>query len=313
MQPNQQTAIILVVGGAGFIGSHTVELLLSEGYYVRVLDNLSTGKRENLPATHDRLDFILGDMTDQTLLGKACAGVTHILHLAAQVSVIQSFANPVFSCQQNILGFVAVLDEARKQHARLVYASSAAVYGNPEILPINENAQAMPISPYGLEKYSNELYADLYGRMHQLSHLGMRYFNVYGPRQDPQSPYSGVISRFVAQALAHESLTIRGDGSQERDFIHVNDVAQANVAALLGDTLGTMNIACGKATTILSLAKIIHQLLGVEEDIQWVPLVEGDIHRSLADNERMRRHLCQPLWSLPAGLQHLLQVMRADC
>lgn len=307
MQSNHHSATILVVGGAGFIGSHTVELLLSEGYYVRVLDNLSTGKRENLPAQHDRLEFIFGDMTDQMLLSQSCTGVTHILHLAAQVSVIQSLENPVFSCQQNILGFVGVLEEARKRNARLVYASSAAVYGNPDKLPLQESAQVMPISPYGLEKYSNELYADLYGRMHRLSHLGMRYFNVYGPRQDPQSPYSGVISRFVNQALAHKALTIRGDGSQERDFIHVLDVARANVAALVGNLQGTVNIARGEATTIHALARIIHQLSGVSENIQWIPRIEGDIQRSLADSERMRKHLCQPLWDLPEGLQNLLQ------
>lgn len=307
MNSNRHAGTILVVGGAGFIGSHTVELLLSEGYHVRVLDNLSTGKRDNLPASHDRLDFIFGDMADRTLLHQACEGVSHILHLAAQVSVIKSQEDPVFSCQQNILAYVGVLEEARKHNARFVYASSAAVYGNPAKLPLREDDPALPISPYGMEKYTNELYADLYGRMHQLSHLGLRYFNVYGPRQDPQSPYSGVISRFVAQALSHKALTIRGDGSQERDFIHVQDIARANVAALTGKVQGSINIARGEATTILTLAKIIHQFVETPSDIQWVPAVDGDIHRSIADNERMRKSLCQPYWSLSEGIQNLLQ------
>ena len=301
-----EPTIMLVIGGAGFIGSHTVELLLSEGYHVRVLDNLSTGKRDNLPASHERLDFILGDMTDRTLLHSACEGVTHILHLAAQVSVIRSQEDPVFSCQQNILAYVGVLEEARKHQARFVYASSAAVYGNPTKLPLNEDEPALPISPYGMEKYTNELYADLYGRMHQLSHLGLRYFNVYGPRQDPQSPYSGVISRFVAQALSRQALTIRGDGNQERDFIHVKDVAQANVAALTGRVQGSINIARGEATTILNLAKTIQELVNAPSRIEWVPPVEGDILRSIADIEQMRKDLCQPSWSLSEGIQDLL-------
>lgn len=307
MNSKQHAAIILVVGGAGFIGSHTVELLLSEGYHVRVLDNLSTGKRDNLPQCHERLDFILGDMADQTLLHQVCDGVTHILHLAAQVSVIRSQEDPIFSCQQNILAYVGVLEEARKHNARFVYASSAAVYGNPESLPLKEEDQALPISPYGLEKYGNELYADLYGRMHHLSHLGLRYFNVYGPRQDPQSPYSGVISRFIDQAVTHNPLTIRGDGSQERDFIYVKDVARANVAALTGEAQGTMNIAHGETTTIIDLAKIIHHFIGSPSEIQWVPPLAGDIHRSVADNGRMRKLLCQPSWSLLEGIQNLLQ------
>ncbi|XTI72722.1 NAD-dependent epimerase/dehydratase family protein [Acidithiobacillus sp. AC3] len=170
---------ILVIGGAGFIGSHTVDHLLAEGYAVRVLDDFSTGHRENLPNSHPQLEIIVGSVEDATILQTAVAGVSAVLYLAAQVSVQRSLEDPVRSAEQNIVGFVRVLERARRHSLRVVYASSAAVYGDPEVLPVQETAPLRPISPYGLEKYSNELYAELFGRLYGLSQLGLRYFNVY--------------------------------------------------------------------------------------------------------------------------------------
>ena len=297
--------LILVTVGAGFIGSHTVDLLLQEGYRVRVLDNFSTGRRENLPQGCVRLDVVAGSVEDPDLLQSSFREVVAVLHLAAQVSVQRSLEDPVHSCRQNVLGFVRVLDAARKQSARVVYASSAAVYGDPETLPLSEQVPIRPISPYGLEKYSNELYADLFGRLYGLSQLGLRYFNVYGPRQDPNSPYSGVISRFVDQVRRGTAVTVRGDGLQERDFIHVTDVARANVAALRSRVDGVVNVASGQVISIHRLAELMIELHGGTGEIQWVAPLPGDIRRSQADVRRMRQLLIEPFIPLERGLQTL--------
>lgn len=297
---------VLITGGAGFIGSHTVDLLLADGHQVRVLDNFSTGKRSNLPASHPRLEILAGDLADADVLRDACASMDAVLHLAAQVSVQNSIDDPVASCAQNIQNVVALLETARKRQMRVVYASSAAVYGDPETLPLREWDAVAPISPYGLEKYSNELYARLYEKMYGLSHLGLRYFNVYGPRQDPGSPYSGVISRFVDQLQAGRPLTIRGDGLQERDFIHVFDVARANVAALLGQYNGVINIGSGSPTTIRQLAAQLCELFG-GGDLSWVPALPGDIRHSYADVSAMKNLFGPNQISLTEGLRQFLQ------
>jgi len=278
---------ILVTGGAGFIGSHTVDRLLGRGCHVRILDNLTTGKRANLPPDHPRLELMVGDITDPTDVDTAMQGMNRCLHLAAQVSVDRSVKEPGFSCQQNILGFVNVLDAAVKHGLRrVVYASSAAVYGNPESLPIDETARLKPISPYGLEKQMNEQYADLFQRMHGLSCFGVRYFNVYGPRQDPSSHYAGVISIFVSRMLRGEGVTIFGDGGQSRDFIYVGDVARANEAALFSKAPGVCNIATGSSITLLEL---VHLLSGFSDgcDISHAPPRDGDIRESAASVSRM--------------------------
>ncbi|UTV81282.1 NAD-dependent epimerase/dehydratase family protein [Acidithiobacillus sp. YTS05] len=298
---------ILVIGGAGFIGSHTVDHLLAEGYAVRVLDDFSTGHRENLPNSHPQLEIIVGSVEDATILQTAVAGVSAVLYLAAQVSVQRSLEDPVRSAEQNIVGFVRVLERARRHSLRVVYASSAAVYGDPEVLPVQETAPLRPISPYGLEKYSNELYAELFGRLYGLSQLGLRYFNVYGPRQDPHSPYSGVISRFVEQLHSRQPLTVRGDGLQERDFIHVADVARANLAALRGTVNGVVNVASGTATTIGELAELLIELNLGEGEMQWVPRQSGDIRHSQADVSRMQQVLGQANIPLNRGLRTLLE------
>jgi UDP-glucose 4-epimerase len=283
---------VLITGGAGFIGSHTADLLMEQGIAVRVLDNLSSGHRENLPAQHRLLEFIEGDICDAAVVNAAMQGVSHCLHLAAQVSVVASLEDPEFSAKQNIVGYVNVLDACRKHGAsRLVYASSAAIYGEPPQLPLGEDVAVKQLSPYGLEKQVNELYADLYHRLYNFSSLGMRFFNVYGPRQDPKSPYAGVIALFVDRITAAKPVTVFGDGQQTRDFIYVHDVARANVAALKNSYQGACNVATGKRTSLLDLINTLSELTGNKTDISFAAPRTGDIVHSLADPARMNSEL----------------------
>jgi UDP-glucose 4-epimerase len=283
---------VLITGGAGFIGSHTADLLMEQGIAVRVLDNLSSGHRENLPAQHKLLEFVQGDICDATAVHNAMQGVTHCLHLAAQVSVVASLEDPEFSAKQNIVGFVNVLDACRKQGvSRLVYASSAAIYGEPPSLPLNEEVPVKQLSPYGLEKKINEDYADLYYRLYNFSSLGMRFFNVYGPRQDPKSPYAGVIALFVDRITAAKPVTVFGDGQQTRDFIYVRDVARTNVAALKSNYQSACNVATGKRTSLLDLINALSALTGNKTDITFAPPRTGDIVHSLANPARMNNEL----------------------
>lgn len=283
---------VLITGGAGFIGSHTADLLLKEGIPVRILDNLSSGHRHNLPDEHPLLEFIEGDISDPETVNNAMNRVSHCLHLAAQVSVANSLEDPGFSAKQNILGFVNVLDAAsRSGTERFVYASSAAVYGEPSRLPLDEEAPVKQLSPYGLEKQVNEHYADLYHRLYGMSSLGMRYFNVFGPRQDPKSPYAGVIALFADRITANRPITIFGDGKQTRDFIYVGDIARANVAALKNAYNGVCNAATGKSTSLLDLIDILSGLAGNRPPVDLAGPREGDITHSLADPSRMHKEL----------------------
>src|SRR5690242_10747227 len=218
---------VVVTGGAGFIGSHTVEALLATGTEVVVFDNFSTGTMQNLPRAEPGIAIVEGDIRSQEDCARAMAGATHVLHLAAQVSVVASVERPGDSCALNVLGFVNVLDAARRANVcRVVYASSAAVYGVPAVLPLSEDAALAPISPYGLEKCVDEQYAQLFSRLYGIQTLGLRYFNVYGPRQDPRSPYAGVIAKFCAAVNSRAALSVFGDGLQTRDFVFVKDIAR---------------------------------------------------------------------------------------
>jgi len=297
---------ILVTGGAGFIGSHTVERLLQQGFMVRVLDNLSSGKADNLPMQHPELELMVGDITCADDVDAAMQGVDRCLHLAAQVSVDRSIKDPAFSCQQNILGFVNVLNAATLHGVkRVVYASSAAVYGNPHKLPIDESSILAPISPYGLEKQVDEQYAELFYKLYGLSCFGVRYFNVYGPRQDPASHYAGVISIFVSRLQQAKGITIYGDGQQSRDFIYVADVARANEAALLGKKDGVCNVATGKSITLLDLVSTLSVFSG-GSDLSFADARNGDIRDSAADVTHMQEVLGISAKTLPEeGLRTL--------
>ncbi len=300
---------VLITGGAGFIGSHTADLLMSQGIQVKVLDNLSSGFRHNLPESNELLEFVEGDICDKQRVNECMKDVSHCLHLAAQVSVVASLEDPEFSAQQNIIGFLNVL-EAVKNHKvkKLVYASSAAVYGEPSEIPLPENASKTQLSPYGLEKQVNEQYSALYHELYQVSSLGQRFFNVFGPRQDPKSPYAGVIALFVDRITSNLPLTVFGDGEQTRDFIYVGDVAQANVAALKSDTQGACNIATGFKTSLLDLISVLSDISGNQPVITHDRPREGDIQHSLAITEKMNHQLgVTAQTSLKQGLEILIQ------
>lgn len=282
---------ILVTGGAGFIGSHTVDLLLKEGLTVRVLDNLSTGKLQNLPFLESGLEFVHGSVADKVCVHDACQGVDAVVHLAALVSVPASIEHPDQSAATNLLGFHNVLEELRCQQfkGKLVYASSSAVYGADvgQSALTEDLAPGNLISPYAQDKYSNEMYAQLYSKLYGINALGFRFFNVYGPRQDPNSPYSGVISIFMDRAQSQREMVIFGDGSQTRDFIYVKDVVNTLRQALSSDKQGVLNLGTGISTRVGMLAEVIRDLCDPDVRIINNPEREGDIKYSLADLNKL--------------------------
>lgn len=292
---------VLVTGGAGFIGSHTVDALLASGRQVVVLDNLSSGQLTNLPLTHPALTFIEGDVLEYPLVLDLLRDVDAVLHLAAIASVPQSIEFPAYTLQVNTLGLVHVLQAVHElgRPMRVVYASSASVYGDEPHLPCDDGRSfaAPPLSPYALQKLNCEQYADLYTRLHQQACFGLRYFNVYGTRQDPNSPYSGVISRFLEAYQANKPLTVLGDGLQSRDFIHVSEVARANIQALDAGVSGAVNIATGRPETLLQLIEYIEAAGGRPAEVVHAAPRVGDIRASYATT-----HLAERLLGFVAGV-----------
>ena len=303
---------VLIAGGAGFIGSHTADLLMEKGINVRILDNLSSGHRSNLPAEHPLMEFVEGDIRNADSVKKVMQGITHVVHLAAQVSVVASLEDPEFSAQQNIIGYLNVLDAAKNAGVkRMVYASSAAIYGEPHVLPLTEDVPMKQLSPYGLEKKFNEDYADLYYRLYDFTSVGMRFFNVYGPRQDPQSTYAGVIALFMDRIKDEQPFVVNGDGEHTRDFIYVRDVARANVAALEFTYHGAVNVATGKKTSLLQLIDVLSEVSGNKADFTHAEPREGDIVHSLADPSRMNNELnVIAETDLKTGLGRLLESVK---
>jgi len=274
----------LVTGGAGFIGSHIVHTLLNQGDHVRVLDNFSTGKRENLHGLKGDLEIIEGDLRDVSTVTKAVGGVEVIFHKAAFVSVPQSMDEPQECFDVNITGTSTLLDAARKAGVRrVVVASSAAVYGDSDDLPLKEETTLRPLSPYAVSKRVKEMYAELFTRSFGLEVVALRYFNVYGPRQRPDSQYAAAVPIFIRRLLDNKPITIFGDGGQTRDLISVRDVVQANLtAASHPNAPGQIfNICTGIETRILDLLEVLYDLF---PNIQ-LPVFEqpraGDIYRSI--------------------------------
>jgi UDP-glucose 4-epimerase len=299
---------ILVTGGAGFIGSHTVEMLVSAGTKVRVLDNLSTGNLQHLAYAINDIEFIHGSITDTDCVEKSMRGVTHVMHLAAQVSTLASIEHPNESHKVNMTGFLNVIDAAhRHKVTRFIYASSAAVYGSTRLSTVTEDSPTNPVSPYGLEKLFNDQYGDLYQRMHNLSALGLRYFNVYGPRQDAVSPYSSVISTFIANAICKCTSNIYGNGEQTRDFIYVKDIAKINVAALFSNYRGVLNVATGKSVTLNKLIECINNITQENISVRYTAERPGDIYHSGTSISRLEKHLdCGRFTEIYAGLTALI-------
>lgn len=289
----------LITGGAGFIGSHLVEACLEKGHKVVILDDLSTGKMENLPLEHAGIEFVKGSINDRTLLlalREKHPDISYLFHLAAIASVIRSMENPIATHEVNFQGTLLLLDVFKDLRLKkFVYASSAAVYGNTSIIPVGESACPDPLSPYGADKLQGEHYLRIFNDAFHVPTVACRFFNVFGERQDPSSPYSGVISIFFDRTMAkrngkESALTIFGDGKQSRDFIYVKDVVRAwlHLAEAVHIRGQVFNIGYGKRTTILELANKVKTLLGVPMDIISEKERKGDALHSEASIDKLK-------------------------
>ena len=303
---------ILVTGGAGFIGSNLVDALLARGDRVRVLDNLSMGKRANLSLDNPRLCFIEGDVADAQQVDRAVAGCRAVVHFAAVASVQASVDDPVATHDSNFIGTLN-LCEAMRVHAvrRVLFASSAAVYGNNgEGVAIDEATPKAPLTPYAADKLASEHYLNFYQRQHGLEPAIFRFFNVFGPRQDPSSPYSGVISIFVQRALAGLPITVFGDGEQTRDFFYVADLLELLLQALDSPQppAGAVNVGWNQAVSLNQLLAQLAELLKELPAINHQAPRPGDIRHSRADNRKLAEHYClPPQTSLRDGLAALIR------
>ena len=293
---------VLVTGGAGFVGSHLVDALVEENG-VRVLDDLSTGEPAHV---HEDATFIEGDVEDASVRERAMADVDLIFHQAAIVDVPESVKHPRETHRVNLEAGLELLEAARREDARVVLASSAAVYGHPEELPVAETTAREPTSPYGVQKLSLDQYAQVYADLYDLPTVALRYFNIYGPRQ--RGPYSGVISTFLEQAQAGQPITVEGDGEQTRDFVHVEDVVRANLLAATTDDVGeAYNVGTGDRTSIRALAETIREATGADVPIVHRPPREGDVRHSEADVSKARRRLgFEATISLESGIRDLV-------
>jgi UDP-glucose 4-epimerase len=302
---------VLITGGAGFIGSHLVDALLAQGYSVRVLDDLSTGKVANLPMSNPRFELITGNVADSALVSRCMQGCRAVAHLAAVASVQASVDAPVSTHQSNFVGTLNVC-EAMREHGvqRIVFASSAAVYGNNgEGLAIDEDTPKAPLTPYAADKLASEYYLDFYRRQHGLTPAVFRFFNIFGPRQDPSSPYSGVISIFTERAQQGLPITVFGDGEQTRDFVYVGDLVEVLVQALqLPEVaVGACNVGLGQAISLTQLLAQIASVLGGLPAISYTAARAGDIRHSRANNARLlsRYQFPEPT-PMAVGLARLL-------
>lgn len=304
------TERILVTGGAGFIGSHLVDALLAKGYGVRVLDDLSTGKVSNLPMDNPQLQLVVGDVADAAALAEAMHGCGAVVHLAAVASVQASVEDPVCTHQSNFIGTLRVCEAmVAAGIRRVVFASSAAVYGNNgEGTPINEDTPKSPLTPYAADKLASEYYLDFYRRQHGLEPVILRFFNIFGPRQDPSSPYSGVISIFSERAKRAHPITVFGDGGQTRDFVYVEDLVKILVQGLEhpAPAADATNVGLSGVTTLNDLIAALEQISGQPLNVSHGAARSGDIRHSKADNRRLleRFDLGTPT-SLTEGLARL--------
>jgi UDP-glucose 4-epimerase len=305
---------ILVTGGAGFIGSHLVEKLLLAGDRVRVLDDLSTGKRENLPH-HNALEFVEGDIRDAGLVSRCMEGMDAVVHLAAVASVQASIDDPIRTHQVNFDGTLNLLEASHRYGVkRFLYACSAAVYGDTASIPVSEDIAPNPLSPYAVDKLTGEYYLLHYHRKYNLAATSFRFFNIYGPRQDPSSPYSGVISIFMDRLQRNQPVTVFGEGAQTRDFVYVADLAELLARAVHGTVGvgGVFNVGTGMRHSLLQLLDHLEKLSGKAIERRHEPPRLGDIQHSCADVSRLK----QVFGSVPAtpfdrGLKKLLESLNA--
>jgi UDP-glucose 4-epimerase len=275
-----------VTGGAGFIGSALVRELLGRGEKVRVLDNFSTGKRQNLEGVAGSIDLIAGDVCDDEKLGRALDGVDYVLHQAAIPSVPRSIADPLQTHRANVDGTLHLLVAARDAKVRrVVYAASSSAYGDTPTLPKVETMPANPLSPYAVAKLAGEYYCRVFSRVYGLETVSLRYFNIFGPRQDPSSPYSGVLSRFITALLTGEQSVIFGDGEQSRDFTYVSNAVEANLLAVTAPGIAGMlfNIGTGERHTLNQALATLGEICGVKPSARYESPRPGDVRDSLAD------------------------------
>lgn len=304
---------ILVTGGAGFIGSNLVGALLKDNRvsFVRVLDNLATGSFHNLEEYNGdaRFEMLQGDIRDYASCLKACEGIDLISHQAALGSVPRSINDPLTSNEVNITGTLNIFNAARERGIRrIIYAASSSTYGDHPGLPKVEDKIGKPLSPYAVTKYVNELYADVYASLFDMEFIGLRYFNIFGPRQNPRGPYAAVIPLFVEALLDHKSPVINGDGSHSRDFTYVDNAVSANILSLFATDKAVVNqvynIACGQQTSLAELFETLRKVAGSDLQPVYGPERKGDVKHSLADISRARRMLgYEPSISVEQGLR----------
>ncbi|MBI4377400.1 MAG: SDR family oxidoreductase [Elusimicrobia bacterium] len=297
----------LVTGGSGFIGSHIAQALVKQGQKVRILDNLSTGKLEHMAGFRDQVEFIRGDVRAFEDCQKAAAGVDVVIHQAAIRSVPKSVDRPVESHEANATGTLHMLIAAKEAGVkRFVYASSSSVYGDAKKFPQKEEHRPQPVSPYACSKLAGEHYAMLFTKTFGLETVSLRYFNVFGPRQDPESLYSAVIPKFMEQAYLGKPLEVHWDGKQSRDFTHIDNVVSANLlAAKTGKGLGeTFNVANGKTYSLLDVIRVIEKIMGKKLEKNFHPKRAGDVRKTYADISRAKRLLgYRPVMNFENGLR----------
>lgn len=299
--------VVMVTGAAGFIGSNLCRSLLGRGYKVIGLDNFATGRKVNLAGLKgkDGFDFIEADINNLESLKKSMEGVNYVLHQAAIPSVPRSVADPIASNRANVDGTLNVLVAARDCRVeKVVFASSSSVYGNSPTLPKCEEMAPNPLSPYALNKLTGEIYCRLFNELYGLSTIALRYFNVFGPRQDPESQYAAVIPKFIKSIVNDEPPIIYGDGTQTRDFTYIEDVVSANVKAMESAATGHYNIAGGNRTSLIELVGLINEILGKDIEPVFTSERVGDVKHSLADvNKAKEAFKYTPEYSLEEGLR----------
>jgi UDP-N-acetylglucosamine/UDP-N-acetyl-alpha-D-glucosaminouronate 4-epimerase len=309
---------VLVTGGAGFIGSHLTRRLLQDGCTVRVVDNLSTGFRRNLDEVWDNIEFLEGDVEDSLVAGAAAEGVDIVYHLAALPSVPRSMKDPIATHRANVNGTLQLLEASRRAGVRrFVYSSSSSAYGDTEVLPKAESAEPLPRSPYAASKVAGELYTLSYARAGMIEGVALRYFNVFGPRQDPNGPYAAVIPLIFRAAINGVPLTIYGDGEQTRDFTYVDNVVEGNVLAGTGSASRVnghcVNLGAGSRLSLLELVRLVEEVVGQPVQRHHAPPRAGDVRDSQAHLERARTVLgYSPRVTVREGITRLWEWYKSD-
>lgn len=305
----------LVTGGAGFIGSHIVRRLVSDGQHVRVVDNLSTSTNSRLDDVRQSIDFLQGDLADEEVSKAAVRGIDCVLHQAAIPSVQRSINNPIGTNKANVTATLNLLESCRKANVRrFVYAASSSAYGDVEVLPKVESMPVNPLSPYALQKWVGEYYCKLYYKLYRLETISLRYFNVFGPAQDPHSEYSAVIPKFITAVLAKKPITVYGDGEQSRDFTYVENIVEANLLAAEASSAAAgnvYNVGCGARVSLNTLISLLEEIIGVKAEVAYAKPKAGDVRHSLADIAQARHVLgYEPKVMLNEGLRLTIEAFR---